>query len=639
MGRLRLLLPVLLLILWAAFVTHEPVPRAMVLAEDALPMAGSPVIATPAAPESIEALREQIAAVLERERVPGVGIALVDRQGVRWAGGVGVADIETRAPVTAHTVFRVGSITKSIVALGVARLWSRGQLSLDRPLYEWLPQLTIDNPFRAQAPVTLAHALEHTAGFDDMRFNETFTDDERTTPAQALALNPRSRTVRWRPGSRMAYSNVGYTVAALALEHVTGEPFDAWLRDQVLAPLGMGDANFGRVAERRAHMATGYIAPDRAARGSPIAHRPAGALLATPAELARLVHFWLRRGQGGPHLVPRSALDRIEQAATLEAPATDLAYGLGNYGDVSHPARARGHDGGLPGFLSSYRYFPELGVGYVMLLNGTFSAAAYVEIRGLLFAYLTRGRPMPEVPIVAPDPKRARHAGYYEHTSPRMALFAFIDRATQGWSVEPSPEGITVTPLLAGSAARVPTGADGYRRPHESGTSVRFGRDRDGQRVLTLGWAHAEPRSWLRAKLRLWLLGIGMLLLQLAPLLGALWLLQRILRLQSLHGAGLWLWPAAAGLALMAIPWLLAEAGVREGLGRVEPVTVALCAATLGFALASALGFAAAVRAAVARNRASWWVRLWPTLTSTLSVVLTLWLGAHGLIGLRTWAW
>ncbi|MCA9710178.1 MAG: beta-lactamase family protein, partial [Myxococcales bacterium] len=591
MGRLRLLVPPLLLLAWIVLVSGQPAPRAVVLAEDALPTVGVSVVEAQASPGSLEELRARIEAVLDREGIPGVGLALVDRDGVRWAGGVGVVDADSQAPVTADTVFRVASITKSIVGLGVARLVGQGRLSLDEPLSQRLPTLRIDNPWADEAPVTLAHVLEHTAGLDDMRFNETFTDDERMTPAQALALNPRSRAVRWRPGSRMSYSNVGYTVAALAIERATVEPFDAWLRQQVLEPLGMGQASFALTDERRARLATGYTAPGRAARFTPIAHRPSGALLATPAELGRLVHFWLRRGEGYPSLVPPRLLDRIERADTVDVPPTDLAYGLGNYGDVAHPARARGHDGGLPGFLSSYRYFPELGVGYVMLLNGSFSPAAYVEIRGLLFAHLTQGMPMPEPPRIEPDPERGADAGYYGFTSPRLALLGFIEEAIVGWGLHPSPRGVWVTPLAGASVELVPTGAGGYRHPQQSGTSLRMGRDRDGERIMTLGWARAEPRSQLAATLRLWFLGTAVMLLQVAPLLGVLWLVVRLARRRGLHGAGLWLWPAVAGLSLLAIPWLLAEGWAREALGRVDPTTVGLCGATLVLALASACGF------------------------------------------------
>ncbi len=639
MRRLASLLPLLLTMAWVLLATREPVPSPAVLDEAAFVPVHAPVPTALAAPTSVDELRARIAAVLEQEQVPGVGLALVDREGVQWAGGVGVADLQTRAPVTERTVFRVASITKSIVGLGVARLWSRGSLSLDEPLSQLLPRLRIDNPWAAESPVTVAHALEHTAGFDDMRFNETFIDDDHMTPAQALAINPRSRTVRWRPGSRLSYSNVGYTVAALAIEQVTKEPFDVWLHQQVLVPLGMRDAAFHRTPDRQARLATGYLGPERAAEFLPIAHRPAGSLLATPAEMARWVHYWLTRGQEYPEVAPLSALDRIERSMTHDGPQTDMAYGLGNYGDIAHPALGRGHDGGLPGFLSCYRYFPELGVGYVMLLNSTHSQAAYVRIRGLLFAYLTRGMPMPEFPSTPPEPDRNAAAGYYGYASPRGALFGFLDRAMVGWGLHPSAGGVWVTPLMGGSVELHPTGDGGYRHPAHSGTSLRVGVDRDGERVMTLGWSHGERRSLLVATVRLWVLGCVGLLLQFAPVAAVLWLIQRLVRRRGLAGAGLWLWPAMAGLTMMAMPILLGEGHMRGVLGTLNPVTAGLCALTLTFALASAFGLASAVRAAMGRERVGWIWRLWPTLTSTGAVVMTLWLGAHGIIGLRTWAW
>lgn len=138
------------------------------LDEPTLVAAATPDERTTAAPATIDELRAQIAAVLEREAVPGVGLALVDRRGVVWAGGVGLADRDGKTPVTADTQFRVGSITKSIVALGVARLAEQGRLDLDRPLAELMPEIDVTNAWAASSPISLAHALEHTAGFDDM---------------------------------------------------------------------------------------------------------------------------------------------------------------------------------------------------------------------------------------------------------------------------------------------------------------------------------------------------------------------------------------------------------------------------------------------------------------------------------------
>lgn len=600
----------------------------------------SPVAPATAAPRSLEELRGRIAAVLEREGVPGVGLALVDAEGIRWAGGVGVADLETRRPVDADTVFRVGSITKSVVALGVSRLVEQGRLDLGRPLAALMPEVELENPW-PEAPITLAHALEHTTGFDDMRFREWWGPEDMR-PVDALALHPPSRVARWRPGSRMSYSNPGYTIAGHAIELATGEDYAAWLEREVLAPLGMRSARFRRDAALAGRLATGYADRGQPATFRPIAHAPAGALLASPRELAELVRFWLRRDGGG--IVSPAGLDRIERTATLPYAATDASYGLGNYGDVMHPARARGHDGGLPGFLSCYRYFPELGVGYVMLLNATHSARAYLEIRALLFAYLARGAALPEAPRAAPDAAAiAAATGYYGYENPRIELFAFLERAALGVSVRGAGEGIELELLSGGAIPMVPTGEDGYRHPLESGTSVRLATDPEGTRLVNAGFAYFEAGSLALARARLGGLQGALLLLQVAPLWGLGWALRAGLRRargrSSAPGeAALHLWPAAAAALFFAIPSLFMAVFEREAFAGPDPWSVGLCACTIAFAFASAAALASAVRAASARL-VSWPARLVPSAAALASFGMTLYLLWHGIIGLRIWAW
>lgn len=593
-----------------------------------------------AAPASIEQLRSRIAAVLAREGVPGVGLALVDADGVRWAGGVGLADLASQRPVEADTQFRVGSITKSVVALGVMRLVEQRKLTLAQPLSQLMPDIAVGNDW-PDSPITLAHALEHTTGFDDMRFNE-YAGPDGMRPREALALNPRSREARWRPGSRMSYSNPGYTIAGHAIEVATGEHFDTWLEREVLQPLGMPTARLRRTAEFADRLATGYVDRERPANYWEIAHAPAGSLFASPRELGGLVAFWLRRD--GQSIVGPASLDRIERTGTLAFAPTDTNYGLGNYGDVLHRARGRGHDGGLPGFLSCYRYFPELGVGYVMLLNGTHSARAYVEIRALLFAYLTRGKVLPELPIGAPDREAiAAAAGYYGFANPRGELFGFAERATVGVSLRPDPHGFSGEMLTGKKFLLVPTGDGGYRFPYESGTSVRVATDAEGRRIVNAGWAYFEEGSYAAARAGFTALQAALLLIHLAPLWALVWALRAgigALRGRTLARgeAALYVLPALASLLFLAMPLVLIHAHEREALGTVNVLSVALCGSTLAFAAASAAAMAEAVRAGVAKA-VPWYARLIPSAAAIACFGLTLWLTWHGIIGLRTWAY
>src|SRR5262249_26884957 len=154
--------------------------------------------------------------------------------------------------------FRVGSLSKSVVALGVMRLVDQGKLDLDRPLREILPDAGIDNPWEAVAPGTLAQGMEHTAGLDGVRFNEVFTDDGGLAGRDTRPVNRRSRGGRWQPGTRHAYSNAGYTLGGRAIEVASGEPFDVYLRREILQPLGIRDADFRRTDALARRLATGY---------------------------------------------------------------------------------------------------------------------------------------------------------------------------------------------------------------------------------------------------------------------------------------------------------------------------------------------------------------------------------------------
>jgi CubicO group peptidase (beta-lactamase class C family) len=611
--------------------------RPLELAEQIAPRA-TEALDVADAPATIEELRRGIAKVLEREGVHGAAIALVDRNGPIWVGGVGVRDGETRAPVDGDTVFRIGSLTKSFVALGVMRLVDQGKLALDRPLRELL-DVGIDNPWEAVAPVTLAQCMEHTAGLDEVRFNEVFTDDEDLPVSAALSLNARSRRIRWEPGTRHAYSNVGYTLAGRAIELATGEPFDAYLRREVLRPLGMRDADFRRTEAISANLATGYLDRGRPTPFQLFAHRPSGALLASAADLAKVVHFWIRRGEGYPSIVSEAGLARIERSGTLPYPHLDADYGFANYGDVSHPVMSRGHDGGMPGFHSSVRYFPELGVGYVLLLNSNYIFRGYFEMRKLLYAYLTRDRAVPRpAPVVDAEPERPG-ADYFAFASPRNALFDFMERVRVGWTATEVPAGVRLDMLQGDSQLLVPAHDGGYRRTWESGSSMRFTTNRHGVPVMVAGFYYAEAAPRRHAQARYLASSLAFGLINFAPLWAAIALALDVLRRRRVVAPGLVLWPAVAGLSCVAMGPALEACFYHGVIGVVHPLTVGLCALTLLFGVASAAAVVSALRWSVRPDRPRLRSRIVPTACAIAAFGIALWFAANGLIGLRTWSY
>lgn len=602
---------------------------------------------------NIERLRSRIAGVLASEGVPGAGIALVAQGRVVWAGGVGVADRVSGRPVTADTLFRVGSVTKSLIALGLLRLVEEGRLSLGARVSDLVPEIAVENRFAGRAPVTVAHLLEHTAGFDDMRPNETYApiEAERLPLQKVLAINPRSRVVRWQPGSRFSYSNPGYTVAAYIMEKVTGRPYEEYLRQAVLEPLGMGGARLwwdDAVAKR---LAQGYAGPERPVAYQAIYHRPAGSLMASPADLAQLVRLWLGRGQmDGRTLVSPAAIARMEHSETLRLAGTDTDYGLGNYGDVWWPVKSRGHDGGIDGFVASYRYFPERGVGFVVLVNSSTSFGALPRISALLVEELlgTR-RPGPPPEARVPRKELERWAGFYEIANPRHALFSFLLPVRGGAEVKLEERRLTLRFLAGGPAIElVPLGGERFRLQGTSGSVLRFGYDAGGRRAISgLGVYLEERAGWLvQARHRLfgvalWLLVSGLVV---AVIFTPYWLLggwRRARGTGSLAALGTRLLPAGAALAFFALPVVFIFGWYECALGTPSKYAIGLWALTWAFALLSSAAVVQAVRGLRRPGPGGPGVigRLHGLLVAVAAYALMLHLFFYGLIGLKIWAW
>ena len=589
------------------------------------------------APATIEELRARIAEVLEREHIAGATFALVGRHGPIYVGGVGVRDRATRAPMTSDTAFRVGSLSKSVIALGVMRLVDQGKLDVDRPLREIVPDLEIDNPWEAVAPVTLAQCLEHTAGFDDIRFNEIFSDDEGLPVRDALAINPRSRRVRWQPGTRHAYSNVGYTVAARAIEVASGEPFDVYLRREILAPMGITDADYRRTDTLRSRLASGYMDDDEPIVFRTFAHRPAGALLASADDLAKLVHFWLVRGAGYPSIVSAAGLARIERSGTLPYPHLDSDYGFANYGDVMHPVISHGHDGGMPGFHASFRYFADLGVGYALLLNSNYTFRGYFELRALLFAYLTKGRTFPPPPEPRGGVERPG-ADYFSLENPRNEVFGFLDQVRNGWHVADLGDHVHVTAMQGWRIELRPAADGGYRARWDCGSTVQFTTNRDGKPIMLMSFLYGEAATGWIAQLRYIAFGLTLFLLTLAPLWAIVVLGLGALQRRRLMPSSLVVWPAVSGLCCFALSTLIGRAFFMGVIGIVHPVTVAICVLTIVFAIASVATLVTTVRWCLRPDRPSVLALLMPMICGLAFTGLTLWLTAHGWLGFRTWA-
>jgi CubicO group peptidase (beta-lactamase class C family) len=603
-------------------------------------------------PQSLEELQAAIEDVLAKTRVPGAGVALVSRDEVLWVAGIGTADRATAKPVLPDTLFRVGSISKSFVALSALLLVEQGRLRLDAEIRELIPEIEFTNQWEDTDPVRLVHLLEHTTGFDDIHLREYALDGRSLTLRQGLDFHPHSRTARWTPGTHFSYCNAGPAVAAYVIEKVSRQPFEDFVQQHFFDPLEMKTASFFLTQEVEQTLAKGYERDG--STESPywhIAMRPAGAINASPREMANFVQFLLNRGrfQGVALLQPES-IQRMETPQTTLAARAGLraGYALGNYTQSEDGFLFHGHDGGVGGYLASYAYLPEEGVGYVYMINAG-NGRAFDRIGKLVRAYLTRDlpRPAPPAPAHLPPERLQRLTGYYEPITPRIEISRFFTRLIGIVRITSRDGRLYFKPLFREGRALIPVTERKFRGEKDPVATAVFLDDPSGQIILQDAGALAGDGNYRSRPAALvwfqWLLAIAVLGLMTSSVSFALFWLFRMLYkgVGEVKPLSVRVLPLVAVVSLAAAfaLLLLSFEGARMiwRFGRLTAWSVSYFVLSWLFAVTAVVGLVQALRARSWEMRRG--VRIHSLLVSLANVLALLYLGYWGLIGLRLWAY
>lgn len=197
------------------------------------------------------AVEGAVRAELARQRIPGVGVAILRGDQTLLATGYGMANLEQQASVTATTMFQSGSLGKMFTAAGVMTMVERGELELDVSIRRYLP----DAPAAWDA-ITVRHLLSHTSGIPDytgeqMDYRRDFTEAQLAALAFTLPLE-------FAPGTRWNYSNTGYVLLGIIMSRVGNRPYWELLRERVFTPAGMSRARVISEAEVVPSRASGY---------------------------------------------------------------------------------------------------------------------------------------------------------------------------------------------------------------------------------------------------------------------------------------------------------------------------------------------------------------------------------------------
>lgn len=302
---------------------------------------------------------------LARNDIAGAAVAVVANGRPVLVRGYGFADVAARVPVEGGTLFRAASISKLFTAIAVLQLVEQGQLDLDADVNGYLDFAI---PPAWGKPVTLRQLLTHRAGFEE-RMRRLEPRAPRPIALGELARRALPRR-SFEPERWPSYSNYGVGLAGYIVERRSGVPFETYVAEHILAPLGMEGATFAQPLPEglSARLSRGYrVASQDPGPFEPTGNAPAGGLSASAEAMTRFLRAMLAGGE----LDGRRILTHESFARMLEPQVTVAGNALGLVIYEQHPygVRLLGHSGDLVYFHSQLAFSPEHGFGVFVAQN------------------------------------------------------------------------------------------------------------------------------------------------------------------------------------------------------------------------------------------------------------------------------
>ena len=390
----------------------------------------------PTDPAEMEAfLDKELGREMKKHHIAGAAVSVVKDGKLFFAKGYGYADLENDIPVDpARTTFRIGSIAKLFTWTAVMQLAEQGKLDLDADVNTYLD---FRIPDTYPQPITLKHLMTHTSGFEGLYYERLAKDPNDLVPPREWLISHMPARVR-PPGDVAAYSDYGAALAGYIVARVSGEPYDRYVQEHILNPLGMAHttARPSMPPDIRAHTSVGYVYkdgafkefPDTSEMGQPdLAYAdmgqpalvPAGDMQSSATDMARFMIAQLQNGRHGDAITAEAPIlneSTLRQMhSTLYTPDPRLlgtAYGFFDFTDNGQ--RTIGHSGGSDPIYSLLLLLPDQNLGVFVVYNSEGGGDLTNQHLGFQRAFFDHYYPAPAVEPIRPPADFAERAGRFE---------------------------------------------------------------------------------------------------------------------------------------------------------------------------------------------------------------------------------
>jgi CubicO group peptidase (beta-lactamase class C family) len=593
-------------------------------------------------PMSLQQLKDSVQAIVTAEHIPGMMLGLVKNDSVLFAGGFGYADVKAKRPVTAATLFRMGSITKMFVALAVLKLAKQGKLQLNDELKKIAPEISFTNPWETQHPVRIVQLLEHTAGFDDMKLNRMCSQDQQSfTSRQLVEFQQHSLVCRWPPGERHAYSNPGYVILGYLIEKLSGSSYDQYITDSILQPLGMHHSNFNLRSALPQTETRQYVVHNGSIIETPVVNilmPPAGALWSCSNDMVQWLRIFLNNGR--PLFADSiiSEMETMQSSLAARAGLTD-GYALGNSNLLLYKQYGwRGHGGLMGTCFSSFAYNRTLGAGFVVSSNGNQPNS---RIDKLVADFLEQGAVLKKTVSIPIDAAAILpFLGQYQFVNPRNEIAGFKDKLLNTPELVLENGKLFVQWFTGEKNQLLQTAPEIFAHEAANASTIVFTKNENGVRVMIMDGEFFEQTNTLKVQVKRWLTITTVLLAITAAIAGffslpglllgkiprnRIWV--RLIPMLALAGLS---WAVINLLAVQEESYLLSE------LTTINKRTLIIFGGTMLFGMLAVLHLAMVLRVIKQFNNkmaAIYWLL---AALSCCYIAFVLW--QNGWIGLRAWA-
>jgi len=340
-------------------------------------------------------------ALMAMDLSPGAGIVVVRDTQIVYMKGFGYADVAAKRAFTPETEFYIASTTKSFTGLAASILDKKGTFKLDRTLHSYLPSLRLKAPLDADS-ITIRALLTHTHGISNngpvtirLAYSGEYKDDAEL--AKFLETHPAAET-----GHAFSYGNIGYNVAALAMDAATKKSWKDVLQSELFTPLKMTHTSAYVSKFPQSSLAMPYQMTLAGWTARPYGKtdanmQSAGGLITTLRDMGTWLEAHINNGKiDGRQVLPASA---FVEAHSNMAPFTkktqtgeQIGYGFGwNILTMGNDTVLM-HGGGFPGFATSMSFSPARRIGVAIFANNGELGGALTDIgTGLVYQALTDG--------------------------------------------------------------------------------------------------------------------------------------------------------------------------------------------------------------------------------------------------------